>query len=511
MSDRGGPIDVGSTVAEKLRVVRVMGEGGMGAVYEVEHLITKTRQALKLLHPRYVAQPGARERFLREASASGRIKSPHIVEALDAGVLPSGEPYLVMELLQGRPLNAVLEREGPLSLECAADVAAQAADGIQAAHNAGIIHRDLKTDNLFLVETPDGRPFVKILDFGISKFDPALTRDLGLTSDGAFLGTPYYTSSEQFLSQGVDERTDVYSLGVVLYESLTGKLPFDSETFEGLTAAVVQGNYTPIRELRPEIRPEFERLVATAMAVSRDDRFRSAAELATALRILYPSTPWARTSAPPRSVPPLSGAPTAEGARSAAGWTPSRPSGRAPARGFHSYAQQEPHPLATTTHAGILSHSDPVSALAGPSRRHRLWTIAAVGLGVAALAGASLLLRIRLTQTNDRPPPTGVQRPDAPSPASQSLPAEQPSSQSVQAPAPASTRLAPPRRAAKPTTSARRPCVGCGGSGTEPEAPPASSSAASVPEPAPVPSPPPSSAQKTPAERAGLKNNPFGP
>ncbi|MBN1612164.1 MAG: protein kinase [Polyangiaceae bacterium] len=503
MSERGGPIDVGSTVAEKLRVVRLMGAGGTGAVYEVEHLITKTRQALKLLHPRYADHPATRERFLREASASGRIKSPHIVEALDAGTLPSGELFLVMELLQGQPLSEVLEHEGKLSFEWAADIAAQAADGVQAAHDAGIIHRDLKTDNLFVVDMPDGRPFVKILDFGISKFDPTRTRDLRLTREGSFLGTPYYTSPEQFLSQGVDERTDVYSLGVVLYECLTGNKPFDAESFEGLAAAVIQGQYVPIHELRPETRPELERLVATAMALSRDDRFGSAAEMATALRILYPSTPWARTSTPPRSARPRSAAPTADSARAATSWAPSAPpDGASAGGGYHSHARQEVHPVNTTTHAGILSHSDPVSAHAVPSRKRRLLTIAAIGLAVAVLAGASLLLRSRTPQASVGPAPADAPTPGAAPLASQSPP---PSAQTVPVAPPASTTAAPSGRAAPQAVSARRR----GGPTTPPDAGSASSAAAPAAEPQTAPLAHPSSTAVTPAKRAGLKENPF--
>jgi serine/threonine protein kinase len=510
MSDRGGPIDVGSTVAEKLRVVRLMGEGGTGAVYEVEHLITKTHQALKLLHPKYAAHPGTRERFLREASASGRIKSPHIVEALDAGMLPGGEPYLVMELLQGQPLGEVLEREGRLSFDCAADVSAQAADGVQAAHDAGIIHRDLKTDNLFLVDTPDGRPFVKILDFGISKFDPSRTRDLGLTVEGSFLGTPYYTSPEQFLSQGVDERTDVYSLGVVLYECLTGTKPFDSESFEGLAAAVIQGQYVPIRELRPETSPELERLVATAMAVSRDDRFRSAAELATALRILYPSTPWARTSTPPRSAHPRGATPTAEGARATTDYALSEPADRIRVRGSGSSAHPERRPLDTTTHAGILSRSDPALVRTETSRSRRLWTVVAIGLVLAVLTAASMLLRARTPQATIEPPPS-----DARTPGAASLPLPDPSSgphpaQTAPAKPRPATPVVPPRRAASPAASARRPCVGCEASTLRPDAGPVSSEAAPVTPSTAVPAPYSSSTAKTPAERAGLKKNPFG-
>jgi serine/threonine-protein kinase len=157
----------GTVIADKFRIERRLGAGAMGAVYAVRHELTRHRRALKLLHPEAQTSPDLVRRFLNEASAAGRAGNPHLVETFDAGTLPSGEPYVVMELLEGETLQAALDRGGRLEVETAVEIVAQAAEGIDAAHRAGIVHRDLKPENLFLTRR-DGAPFVKILDFGVS-------------------------------------------------------------------------------------------------------------------------------------------------------------------------------------------------------------------------------------------------------------------------------------------------------------------------------------------------------
>jgi serine/threonine-protein kinase len=274
-----GPGDV---IAGKLQVIRRLGEGGMGAVYEVEHTITRHRRALKLLHAQYAQNPGVLARFLREASAAGRIGNEHIAETFDAGTLESGEPYLVMELLQGEPLSGVLQRRGGrLPLGELVDLVGQACEGIGAAHRKGIIHRDIKPDNLFVIER-DGRPFVKVLDFGISKFDASLLGENGqpITREGTMLGTPYYMSPEQFRGEaGVDERADVYSLGVLLYECAAGVRPFDGATLPELMLRIAEGNPPSLAQLRPDLPPDFVQLVHRAFASDRARRPASVEEL----------------------------------------------------------------------------------------------------------------------------------------------------------------------------------------------------------------------------------------
>src|ERR1041385_4593712 len=275
-------ISAGATVAGKLRVIRVIGAGGMGAVYEVEHEITKQRRALKLLHAEMARMPGVVARFLREASAAGRIGSRHIVETFDAGQLETGEPYIVMEMLKGRPLDAMIEKLGRLDYGQAIEILKQACDGVQAAHDAGIVHRDLKPENLFLVES--NRIFVKILDFGISKFDPSRTEGMNLTQEGTALGTPFYMSPEQVRGEAnLDARTDVYALGVGLYECLTGKKPFDADSLPHLAVLIHEGKYTPLKSIRPDAPVGLEAVIARAMSIDRNHRYASARALKQSL------------------------------------------------------------------------------------------------------------------------------------------------------------------------------------------------------------------------------------
>lgn len=250
----------------------------MGSVYEIEHEITKHRRALKMLHTAMAAIPSVVERFLREASAAGRVGNPHIAETFDAGVLETGEPYLVMELLRGEPLSARIAR-GQLLVHEVVDLVGQACVGITAAHAAGIVHRDLKPDNLFVIEV-DGRPFVKILDFGISKFDANQTGGLQLTKEGSAMGTPYYMSPEQIRGvSSLDARADVYALGVILYECLTGRRPFDADVLTHLAVLIHAGDHVPLEQLRHDLPPGFPELVRQAMASDREKRIPSADEL----------------------------------------------------------------------------------------------------------------------------------------------------------------------------------------------------------------------------------------
>jgi eukaryotic-like serine/threonine-protein kinase len=271
----------GTVIAGKFRVVRPLGAGGMGRVYEVEHELTRHRRALKVLH----AGSGTDvvERFVREASAAARIGNPHVAQTFDAGRLDGGEPYLLMELLDGETLESRLDRAGPIDPGELCALVHQACAGIQAAHEAGIVHRDLKPDNLFVEVREDG-PFVKILDFGISKFDPGQTGAPGITKDGSVMGTPYYMAPEQVRgASSIDARTDVYALGVILYECASGKRPFDATSVEHLAVLIHQGRAVPLAERAPALPPAFCGIVARAMATDPRDRFESARALADAL------------------------------------------------------------------------------------------------------------------------------------------------------------------------------------------------------------------------------------
>jgi hypothetical protein len=283
MTENAAHLPEGTLIAGKLRVLRLLGMGGMGAVYEVEHELTKHRRALKMLHAQFRAYPTVIARFLREASAAGRIGNPHIIETFDAGELESGEPYLVMEYLEGETLSDLLGRKGRLSVGELADLCSQACVGVQAAHDCGIVHRDLKPDNLFIIMR-EGKPFVKLLDFGVSKFDAELTGGMGMTKEGATLGTPFYMPPEQVRGEkDIDARADVYAMGVILYECATGKRPFEADTLPHLALLIHEGKPQPIEELRPDLPRGFADLVRRAMASDRKQRFATARELAEAL------------------------------------------------------------------------------------------------------------------------------------------------------------------------------------------------------------------------------------
>jgi serine/threonine-protein kinase len=279
----------GTLLAGKFRIVRLLGAGAMGAVYAVDHELTRHRRALKLLHPDVRMVPDLVRRFLNEASAAGRAGDPHLVETFDAGILPTGEPYVVMELLEGETLNALLARERALDQARAAEIVAQAAEGIHAAHRAGIIHRDIKPDNLFLTKR-EGRVFVKILDFGVAKFRATSIDPTGGTQAGMMYGSPAYMSPEQLKGQlDIDARTDVFALGVVLYQCLSGGLPFDAPNVHALTVRVLSGEPTPIETLRTGLPPGLVQVVRGALAPERERRIASARELATSLNEWRPA------------------------------------------------------------------------------------------------------------------------------------------------------------------------------------------------------------------------------
>jgi serine/threonine protein kinase len=280
----------------KYRIVRLIGEGGMGAVYEGLHTLIHRRVAIKVLHASIVERAEAALRFEREAQAAGRIGSPHIVEVLDLGSLPSGARYMVMEFLEGESLGSRLEKLHVLPPSDLFPLAAQLLDGLIAAHGTGIVHRDLKPDNVFLHKRANG-DFVKLLDFGISKFGQ-LSEDSGLsmTRTGAVMGTPFYMAPEQARgSKQVDHRADLYAVGVILYECLTGQVPFRASSFNELMFKIALEDPRPIRALAPNVDEQLAGIVSRAMSREPAHRYGSALELRQAL------ANWARTADPARA------------------------------------------------------------------------------------------------------------------------------------------------------------------------------------------------------------------
>jgi len=280
------PVEVGTIVAGKYRVERVIGKGGMGVVVAATHMTLGQEVALKFIDTRRESNDSeALERFVREARASVRLRSDHVAKVYDVDVLDSGEPYIVMELLLGKDLSEVRQVRGKLPPEEAVEYVLQACDALVEAHQQGIIHRDLKPQNLFITRRPSGVPLVKVLDFGISKVTGlAGAGELSITDTGAVLGSPLYMSPEQMRSsKNTDVRTDVWSLGVILFELLGGQLPFDGETVTELCLRVVQDPPASLATLSPELPQELVHVVMRCLEKERDMRFGSVADLAMAL------------------------------------------------------------------------------------------------------------------------------------------------------------------------------------------------------------------------------------
>ena len=281
-SPRGSPPTplIGDEVSGKYRLVRRIGEGGMGLVFEATHTRLRHGVAIKFLRSDALLLPDAVDRFEREARISGRIRGPHVVRALDVDTDDVGRPYLVMELLLGRDLEAELQARGPLPVPYAVGLLLQACAAVAAAHAAGVIHRDLKPSNLFLAEEGERR-ILKVLDFGVSK--SSKDAEPAATAASTILGTPLYMSPEQVRSsKDVDTRTDVWSLGVVLYELIAGAPPFRGSTTAAI-AAIVAGATPSLRDVRPEVSKDLERVIVTALAKNAVDRFPSVEALAAAL------------------------------------------------------------------------------------------------------------------------------------------------------------------------------------------------------------------------------------
>ncbi|HEU4410363.1 MAG TPA: serine/threonine-protein kinase [Polyangiaceae bacterium] len=270
----------------KYRMEALIGAGGMGVVMAAEHIALGQKVAFKFLAPRGPAADNVTARFVREARSAARIDSEHVVRVSDVGVLESGVAYMLMERLEGQDLGEHLRAHGPLPVDEAVFYLLQACDAVAAAHAAGIIHRDLKPSNLFLARRPDGRSTVKVLDFGISKA-PALSRhdvDQSLTRPGAVLGSPLYMSPEQVRNtKGVDARTDLWSLGMVLYELLVGSPMYNIDTLPALCAAIVADPPVPLRSKRPDAPPGVEEAVLRCTQKDPGQRFASVAELALAI------------------------------------------------------------------------------------------------------------------------------------------------------------------------------------------------------------------------------------
>jgi serine/threonine-protein kinase len=278
-------------VAGRYLVEEPLGEGGMGIVVAARHLELGHRVALKYLRPEACRRPDLVDRFRWEGRSALRIRSEHVVRVLDAGTTPNGVPYLVMELLEGKDLATLMEeRRGPLPVEEAIDYVLQACEAIAEAHALGIVHRDLKPENLFLTERPDGSPLIKVIDFGISS---GLERrpEGPSPADGCreILGSPAYMSPEQVRSfEGVDARADLWSLGAVLYELVTGRLIHDDASVGALLTKTCHCAVRPPRTHQPDLPEALDTTILRCLEKDRTRRIQSVAELARALAPVAP-------------------------------------------------------------------------------------------------------------------------------------------------------------------------------------------------------------------------------
>ncbi len=284
--DRILTLHVGATVAGKYRIKRLLGHGGMGAVYKAENTAIGRTVAIKVLHPHLADDGTVLARFQREARAAASVGHRHVVEVLDLGVEQSGAPFLVMEYVRGKSLAKVLRTEGPMEPRRAAAIAGQILDGLAAVHDAGIIHRDLKPENVFLTVAYGRSDFVKLFDFGVATFLESASESgqRDLTPTGRAMGTPYYASPEQLRGEpGRDQRVDLYSVGVMLYELVCGQRPYQADGFVNLCQAILYQALPPMSVFRKGVPASFEAVVRKALEKKPDDRYRSAAEMIEAL------------------------------------------------------------------------------------------------------------------------------------------------------------------------------------------------------------------------------------
>ncbi|MFO0610824.1 MAG: serine/threonine-protein kinase [Polyangiales bacterium] len=378
-------------VGDKYRVLRPIGRGGMGAVFEAEHALTGRRVAVKVLLPQFAENEVLAKRFVNEARAAARIQDPHVVEVVDLGRTPAGELYIVLEYLDGRELKAAIREEAPFPAERACHVAAQVAALMGKAHALGIVHRDLKPANVFLLARDRDADYAKVLDFGIAKLRPAEPQEgehTQLTRTHDVVGTPLYMAPEQLKgSREVDARADVYSMGVMLFQMLSARLPFTGESMADIFLKVMTESPPPLASLRPDLPADLAAVVARCLDRDPARRFADGAALAEAL------APWADAWSPnvPRTAPGY--APGALGP--VTGTTPA-PAAPAPARIETAPAAPRPAPDVTP----------PVSVapvVPAPSGR---------GRGVAlALVGAAAVLALAWVAARPRDGAAPVERP----------------------------------------------------------------------------------------------------
>jgi serine/threonine-protein kinase len=280
------PVKSGDVLAGKYRIEEVLGVGGMGVVVAATHLHLDERVAIKFLLPAAATEDAVR-RFAREARAAVKIKSEHVVRVIDVGTIDNGAPYMVMELLSGVELGLIADR-GELPVAEAVEYVLQALHALAEAHALGIVHRDLKPANLFVTKRRDGSTCIKVLDFGISKTTGSEGASLALTKAGTILGSPPFMSPEQWMSADIDARSDIWSVGTILFQLVTGRYPFEGDTMPHLCAAVMNGVPPPLRSLRSDAPEGLEQVILRCLEKSPAKRYENVTELARALEPFVP-------------------------------------------------------------------------------------------------------------------------------------------------------------------------------------------------------------------------------
>src|SRR5467141_2460039 len=315
---------IGRTVNDRYRIVEAIGQGGMGRVYKALQSPLDRVVALKILGAGHDRDPNFYKRFFLEASVTAKLTHPNTITLYDYGRTDDGIFFIAMEFLDGHTLSQTMQADGPLAQDRVIHIAQQICRSLREAHALGIIHRDLKPANVMLLRQQDDLDFVKVLDFGLVKFFSGDSPETDITNAGTFMGSPHYIAPEQARNQSPDQRCDIYSLGVLLYHMLTGRVPFTAPAPVDVILKHLHDAPVPPRELRPELKiaPELQRIVLRCMAKNRDERLQSMAELLAppkAVRALLTG------SSGPQAIPPNQDKQPMKSAPAAAAQTPPTP------------------------------------------------------------------------------------------------------------------------------------------------------------------------------------------